>query len=185
VPLGNYFGNVDPSRGLRLTISPWQKSSSRALPSSVKCGGHYANSVLATSDAVVRGFDEALMLNDRGEIAEGSCENVFLIVSGTLVTNDETADILPGITRATVLTLAERLGIPIRISRISVSELMDADEVFLTGTVAEVAAVGEIDGRLYRSCDPDSTTSLIGKAYSAAVRGFAHTDLRWCTYVPY
>ena len=90
--LGGYFG-AGQENGIRVTISPWRKFPSTALPATAKCCGHYANSVLAMQDAVARGFAEAILLNDRGDVAEGTGENVFLVKDGVVRTNDETADV--------------------------------------------------------------------------------------------
>src|SRR5665213_3106713 len=131
----------------RATISPIMKTPSRAMPSTVKAGGHYTNSIRALADAHARGFDESILLNDRGEVAEGSGENVFIVQGGELITNGADADILLGITRDSVLAIAREAGIPTRIRPITLDDLARSDEAFFTGTAAEVVPIVAIDER--------------------------------------
>jgi branched-chain amino acid aminotransferase len=168
--------------GFRATISPVQKFSSRALPSTVKAGGHYTNSVLALQDAVARGFDEAILLNERGDVAEGSGENIFIVRGGVLRTNDASSDVLYGITRDSILQLAADEGIPSEIGPISLDALLGADEAFFTGTAAEVVPILSIDGRAFPDDRP--ITSRLARRYAAAVRGGdAHFAAPWLTYL--
>src|ERR1700684_2488290 len=112
------FDGILPGAGVplfRATVSPFMKTPSRALPSTVKAGGHYTNSIRALAEAQARGFDETILRNDRGEIAEGSGENIFVVRGGELITNDADADILPGITRASVLAIAREAGVTTRV----------------------------------------------------------------------
>lgn len=160
---------IDPGAGTRVCISPWQKTPSRSLPSSVKASGHYTNSILALQDAVSRGFDEALLLNDRGEVAEASGENLFIVRNGALRTNDASADVLEGITRDTVITLARDRGYTVGVGPITREYLFGADEVFLTGTAAEIMPVAQIDDHRFPSARP--ITAELQHAYTAAVRG--------------
>lgn len=163
----------------RVTISPWQKTSSRALPSTVKACGHYTNSILALHDAYERGFDEALLLNAQGFVAEGSGENVFLVKDGVLSTNDASQDVLLGITRDSIITLAGDLDIPVEIRSIHPNELLAVDELFLTGTAAEVLPVAELDGRPY-AC-PGAITQRLQIAYRDAVSGKDPRRADWLT----
>jgi branched-chain amino acid aminotransferase len=177
--LGNYFG-AGQEDGIRVTISPWRKFSSKALPSTVKASGHYANSVLAMTDAVERGFDEAILLNDRGEVAEGTGENVFVVKDGVVRTNDRSADVLHGITRASVIDLARDLGLPLEIGILTVDDLLEADEVFFTGTAAEVTPLACIDDRIYSKTRP--VTLALRAAYLAAVAGEDAKHADWVTF---
>jgi branched-chain amino acid aminotransferase len=179
--LGNYFG-AGQENGIRVTISPWRKFSSKALPSTVKASGHYANSVLAMTDAVSRGFDEAILLNDRGEVAEGTGENIFIVKNGMLRTNDRSADVLHGITRASVIDLARDRGIPVEIGPLVVDDLYDADEVFFTGTAAEVTPLACIDASVLPSARP--VTLALRDAYLAATLGDDERHADWVTFVP-
>jgi branched-chain amino acid aminotransferase len=176
----NYFG-AGQEAGIRTTISPWRKFSSQALPSTVKACGHYANSVLAMSDAVKRGFSEAILLNDRGEIAEGTGENVFIFKDGILQTNDTSADILDGITRATVLTLARERNIQTHIAPLTLDDLLTADEAFFTGTAVEVTPLTCVDDHVYPEARP--VTTLLRDAFRAAVMGEDELHLDWVRYV--
>jgi len=178
--LGDYFG-AGQGDGIRATISPWRKFSSKAMPSTVKASGHYANSVLAMQDAVRRGFDEAILLNDRGEVAEGTGENVFLVKDGVVRTNDRSADVLEGITRASVLDLCADLGIPVEIGPIELDDLYAADEVFFTGTAVEVTPINAIDDRVFLPERPIATR--IRAAFRKAVVGEDRRHADWITWV--
>ncbi len=166
--------------GARATLSPIQKFSSLAMPSTVKAGGHYTNSVLALQDAVARGFDEAILLNDRGDVCEGSGENIFIVKDGALRTNDASADILYGITRDSVLHIARDEGIACAIGPISPADLLAADEAFFTGTAAEIIPILCVDAREYSSERP--VTERLRRIYSRAVRGGEPRYDAWLTY---
>jgi branched-chain amino acid aminotransferase len=163
------------------TVSPIMKSPSAALPSWVKAGGHYTNSILALSDALARGFDEAILLNDRGNVAEGSGENIFLVFDGVLTTNDGSADILEGITRASVLEIARELGIPANVRALTREDLANCEEAFFTGTAAEVVPIVRIDGRIMPEARP--LTDTLRTTYAAVVRGNRPAPENWLTYV--
>ena len=163
------------------TVSPTMKTPSAALPSSVKAGGHYTNSILALSDALERGFDEAIMLNDRGDVAEGSGENIFVIRDGTLITNDGSSDILEGITRDSVLEIARSEGIPTLIRALTRADLAACDEAFFTGTAAEVVPIVRIDERTLPAQRP--VTDRIRVSYAAIVRGERPAPGAWLTFV--
>ena len=166
--LGNYFG-AGQEDGIRATISPWRKFSSSALPSTVKGCGHYANSVLAMTEAVKRGFSEAILLNDRGEVAEGTGENVFVVKDGVVRTNDVSADILDGITRASVIELARDRGLTVRVEPITIDDLMGADEAFFTGTAVEVTPLACVDDTIYSLERP--VTTMLREAFRHAKMG--------------
>jgi branched-chain amino acid aminotransferase len=145
----------------------------------VKAGGHYTNSIRALHDVQKRGFDEAILRNMRGEIAEGSGENVFVIKSGTLITNDESADILPGITRDSVLTIARAAGIRIEVRPLAVDDLAQADEAFFTGTAAEIVPIVRFESR---ELSVGPITKQLRTAYSDIVRGAAPAPGDWLTF---
>jgi branched-chain amino acid aminotransferase len=163
------------------TVSTTMKTPSAALPSSVKAGGHYTNSILALADAIRRGFDEAIMLNDRGNVAEGSGENIFVIRDGVLITNDGTSDILEGITRDSVLQLARADGIATEVRAIVRDDLAACDEAFFTGTAAEVVPIVRIDDRVMPDARP--ITDRLRLAYAATVRGERPAPGAWLTFV--
>src|SRR5947209_10191508 len=145
-PTGKYLANADP--GVRVTISSVGKFDNAAIPAWGKACGQYINSVRAVQEAQRKGFDEALLLNSRGEVSEGSGENLFVVKDGALITNDKDASILMGVTRASILDIAGDLGIPKRVAPISVEDVLGADELFFTGTPIEVTAIHEIAGHV-------------------------------------
>ncbi len=163
------------------TVSPIMKSPSAALPSWVKAGGHYTNSILALSDALARGFDEAILLNDRGNIAEGSGENLFVVREGVLTTNDGSSDILEGITRGSVLEIARELGIPTNVRTMTRDDLAVCDEAFFTGTAAEVVPIVRIDDRIMSEAHP--LTDRLRLTYADVVRGNRPAPGDWLTLV--
>lgn len=163
------------------TVSPIMKSPSAALPSWVKAGGHYTNSILALSDALARGFDEAILLNDRGNIAEGSGENLFVVREGVLTTNDGGSDILEGITRGSVLEIARELGIPTNVRTMTPDDLAVCDEAFFTGTAAEVVPIVRIDDRIMSEAHP--LTDRLRLTYADVVRGNRPAPGDWLTLV--
>jgi branched-chain amino acid aminotransferase len=163
------------------TVSPVMKSPSAALPSWVKAGGHYTNSILALSDALARGFDEAILLNDRGNVAEGSGENIFVVIDGTLITNDGRSDILEGITRDSVLQIAGQLGIPTSVRTLTRDDLQACEEAFFTGTAAEVVPIVRIDDRIMPEERP--LTDRLRVAYADVVRGNRPAPGDWLTLV--
>jgi branched-chain amino acid aminotransferase len=163
------------------TVSPIMKSPSAALPSWVKAGGHYTNSILALADALARGFDEAILLNDRGNVAEGSGENIFAIVDGVLTTNDGSSDILEGITRDSVLAIARQLGIPTSVRTLTREDLARCEEAFFTGTAAEVVPIVRIDDRIMPEERP--LTDRLRLTYAGVVRGNRPAPGDWLTLV--
>lgn len=163
------------------TVSPIMKSPSAALPSWVKAGGHYTNSILALSDAIARGFDEAILLNDRGNVAEGSGENIFVIENGVLITNDGGSDILEGITRGSVLEIAKELGMATKVRALTRADLATCDEAFFTGTAAEVVPIVRIDDRIMPESRP--VTDRLRVTYSDVVRGNRPAPGDWLTFV--
>src|SRR5919198_999586 len=159
-PTGAYHAG-GPDRGVRVTISPIRKFDNSAMPAWAKACGQYINSARAVNEAQRRGFDEAILLNAKGEIAEGSGENLFVVKNGTLVTNDKDDSILMGITRASILDLARDLKIPTRVAPISVNDLMTADELFFSGTAVEVTPVREVDGTVIGDGKPGPITKRL------------------------
>ena len=183
IAVRGFSGTIAPggAAGCRLTISPVMKTPSKALPSTVKGNGHYTNSIRALHEAMDRGFDEALLLNDRGNVAEGTGENLFLVKNGRLHTNPISEDVLDGITRRSTMTLAEDLGIPVDVAPITKDELFEADEVFLTGTAAELVSAACVDDHLYDRKRP--VTTQLHAAYRTATKGEDPRHHDWVTYV--
>jgi branched-chain amino acid aminotransferase len=180
--LGSFLGENALRNGIRVTISSWRKFHHTMLPTMAKASGHYANSVLAAHEALDRGFDDAILLNQDGTVANATGENIFFVKNGTLFTNDESSSIVPGITRDCVLTIARENNVPVTIRPFTREELMRADEVFLTGTAAEVTPVREIDGREL-STGKRTFGALFQRAYLRAASGNDENHKDWLTPV--
>ena len=155
------FGKYLPPEGIRATIVSWRRVSNTMLPVMAKIGGIYVNSVLALVEARSKGFDEAILMDANGYIAEGSGENIFIVRKGKIYTPPTYASILEGITRDTIITLATDEGIPVEERPIAREEVYIADEVFLVGTAAEVTPVVEIDGRIIGDGKPGPVTKKL------------------------
>ena len=181
MPLGAYLGE-GLTKGVRVCISSVRRFDAAAIPTTGKACGQYVNSVRAVQEALRRGFDEAIFLNQRGEVAEGSGENLFLVQGNSILTNGEEADVLPGITRATVLEIAAALGIPSRVAPISIEDLQSADELFFTGTAAEVTPIRDVDGRPVGDGTPGPITLRLQKAFFDVVHGRDPRFRRWLTH---
>ncbi|MBI3002695.1 MAG: branched-chain amino acid transaminase, partial [candidate division NC10 bacterium] len=167
LPLGDY---LDTSQGLKVGFSSWRRISDNAIPARCKVAGGYVNSALARTEAAQQGYDEALFLTEDGLVCEGSAENIFLVRAGRLITPDRSADILEGITRETLLTLArEELGLPVEERPVGRTELYLADEVFLCGTGAQVAPVVEVDRRPIGEGTIGPVTARLQRLYFDAV----------------
>jgi branched-chain amino acid aminotransferase len=180
MPMGDY---LDIERGLRLTVSSWQRIDDNAIPARAKVIGSYVNAALASDDARRKGFDEALMLTGDGHLAEASSSNVFLVAGDEVLTTESSDDILVGITRGVVLQLARELGFSVRETRVDRSQLLAADEVFLCGTGVQVAPVTEVDGRLIGNGKPGDATLTLQRRYLEVVRGEVADHAEWRTPV--
>jgi branched-chain amino acid aminotransferase len=181
-PLGAYLGDDGLANGVKVTISSWRKFDRSMLPPTVKGCGHYMNSILAAQEAAARGASEAILLNADGTVAEATGENVFHVKGGVLTTNGDPSNILPGITRDSVLTLAVDLGVPSVVRPFRPDDLFAADEVFMTGTAAEVTPVAAIDGRVLPARAADGITARLQRAYFNCVRGRDPRYERWLSH---
>ena len=181
VPTGKYLANADD--GVRVTVSPIRKFDNSAMPAWAKACGQYINSARAVNDAQRRGFDEALLLNSQGLVAEGSGENLFVVKNGGVITNDKDASILMGVTRASVLEIAKDLGIGATVAPISVEDVLGADELFFTGTAVEVTAIREVDGRVISGGKPGPITRRIQDTFNQAVRGELPQYRKWLSFI--
>ena len=180
-PLGEYLPRERP---LRVCVSSWERISDNAVPARCKIGGSYINPALAKTDAIAMGFDECLMLTRDGSVAEGTTSNLFLVVDGELVTPASTEDILVGITRNSVIRLAgQELGLVVEERQVDRSELYQATEAFLCGTGAEIASIGEIDGRPIGDGGVGSITGRLRELYVQAVVGRLDGYHGWLTPV--
>lgn len=184
VPFGRYLGPDALEKGVRCMFSSWERISPRALPPEVKACGQYINSILAKLEAVEHGFDEALLLDHRGFVAEGSGENLFAVKNEELITPPLYASILKGITRDTVITLArEELGIRVVERDITRAELYNMDEVFITGTAGEITPVIEIDNIPIGNGKPGPITRKLQRAFSEVTLGKNPKYEHWVTPV--
>lgn len=168
-PWGAYLGEEALKHGIRVQVSTWERVGANTIPHAAKATGVYLNSMLAVQGAVDAGFDEAILLTPDGYVADGSGENVFVVRDGVLFTPDLSASILPGITRATILEMAQDLGYRVVEKALVRSDLYLADEVFLTGTAAEVTPVRHVDGHTLGP--PGPLTLELQKAYDDTVHG--------------
>ncbi|HEX9460671.1 MAG TPA: branched-chain amino acid transaminase [Thermoanaerobaculia bacterium] len=169
--------------GVRITVSPWRKFGAEMMPTTAKACGQYINSILAVRDAARRGYDEALLLDAGGGVAEGSGENLFVVHDGVVRTNDDRHSILMGITRDSVMTIARGLGLPVETRALTVEDLLIADEAFFTGTAAEVAPISEVDGVEIGNGRPGEITRRIQQAFFDATSGRSKQYRRWLHFV--
>jgi branched-chain amino acid aminotransferase len=166
-----YLGEDGLRKGVRCKISSWARIDPRSLPTMAKAAGNYANSILARIEAQKLGYDEAILLNTIGMVTEGTGENLFVVRDRIIYTPPLSAGILPGITRESVLQLGRDLGYRVKERNISRGELLTSNEVFLTGTAAEVTPVREIDGHVMGNGSVGPVTEKIQTTFLNLVRG--------------
>ncbi|MGD9697062.1 MAG: branched-chain amino acid transaminase [Thermoleophilia bacterium] len=179
---GAYLGEDGLRHGIRAKVSSWRRIGSTTIPATAKAGGQYLNSILAKIETHKAGYQEAILLNEAGYVADGSGENLFLVRDGVLITPPVQASILEGITRASIITIAGDEGIPVLEREVARGELYTADEVFITGTAAEVCPVNEVDD--HRLGDPGPITQKLQERFFAATEGRDPLSARWLDYVP-
>lgn len=178
-PFGPY---LDLEKGARCCTSSWRRVADTGIPARAKITGIYANSALAKTEAQLNGFDEAIMLDDRGHVSEGSGENIFVVQDGRLITPPPSSDILVGITRDTVMTLArQELNIETVERDIDRTELYTADECFMTGTAAHVTPVVEVDHRPIGDGKMGPITGRLVQLYFDVIKGKNPKYRDWCT----
>lgn len=179
VPFGEYIA-ID--RGITAQVVSWRRNSDQALPARAKIVGGYANSAFSKTEAVLNGYDEAIVLTTDGHVSEGSAENLFMVRDGKLITPPVTDDILEGITRSGLMQLArEEMGLETVIRTIDRSELYGADEVFLCGTGAQISPVVEIDHRSVGTGEVGPITRQLATLYFDVVRGKSPAYSDWLT----
>jgi branched-chain amino acid aminotransferase len=181
--LGSFLGEKALRNGIRATVSSWKKFPHSCLPTMAKASGHYANSVLAAHEALDGGFDDAILLNIDGTVSSTSGGNLFFVRDQQLFTNDEGSSIVPGITRDCIITLARDAGVPVTIRAFTREELLRADEVFMTGTAAEVTPLRQIDSVMFDT-GKSSLASQLQRAYLAAATGQNALHADWLTPIP-
>jgi branched-chain amino acid aminotransferase len=181
VPFGRY---VDAEEGAHVTVSSWRRISDNTIPARGKISGSYVNSALIKTDALRAGFDEAIVLNDDGHIAEGSAENVFMLRDGIVVTPPITDNVLEGITRRTVMTLLrDELGVEVRERPIDRTELYVCDELFFSGTGVQIAAITKVDHRPVGTGKMGPLVNDLRDVYFDVVRGKVAKYRHWNTPV--
>jgi branched-chain amino acid aminotransferase len=182
-PWGTYLGDDCLENGARLIISSWRRPDPNVLPTGAKATGQYINSGLAKVEAIKGGYDDALMLSPEGTMAEGSGENLFIIRDTTLITPPESAGILMGVTRHSVIKIANDLGYEVLERKFVRSDIYTADEAFLTGTAAEVTPIREVDDRPIGSGSRGPVTKEIQQTYFSAVKGGLEQYADWVELV--
>ncbi|MEM3267872.1 MAG: branched-chain amino acid transaminase [Conexivisphaerales archaeon] len=178
-PFASYFER----QGLRVCVSSWRRVSNTSMLPRAKASANYLNSCIATIEAKISGYDEAILLDQNGYVSEGAGENIFMVSDGKLVTPEVYSSILEGITRDTVIKIALDKGIEVNCRPIDRSELYTADEMFFTGTAAEVEPVIEVDGRRVGDGKPGKITEEIKRSYTDVVTGRAQKYRHWLTEV--
>jgi len=182
-PLGHY---LDVSRGIKVRISSWQRVDQKMIPPQAKPTGIYLNTCLAKTEAEDKNFDEAIFQNPDGSVAEGSAENIFLVKNKELITPSTSENILEGITRNTIIELARKeFGLGVRQRKVLKNELYEAEEVFLTGTGAEVTPVIQVDKKKIGQGRVGPVTQRLQLLYFQIVRGENPKYLRWLTSVDF
>lgn len=181
LPLGDY---VDTSKGLHVCVSSWVRIEDNAIPPRGKIQGSYVNTALAKTDALLNGFDDAIMLSQDGHVSEGSAMNLFLVRDGVLVTTPVSENILEGITRLTIIELAKiELGIETEIRKIDRTELYTCDELFFCGTGAQVSPITKVDHRAVGNGKIGPISKKLQDLYFKVVRGQHPKYKHWCTSV--
>ena len=181
-PWGTYLGEGALERGVTAKISSWERIGPNVIPHVSKATGVYLNSMLAVQEAVASGYDEAILLTHQGFVADGSGENIFVVKDGAIWTPDLSSSILPGITRDTVIQIAQDLGYPVEEKNLIRTDLYLADEIFICGTAAEVTPLRAVDDR--EIGDPGPITREIQSAYLDTVRGKREQWSHWLDYAP-
>lgn len=177
-----YLGQRSPDQGLKACVSSFTRHHPNAMMTKAKVSGNYANSIMAKTDAQRNGFDEAILLDPQGYVAECTGANLYVVRNGRLITPPADA-ILEGITRDTVAALARDLGIPVQESQLSRDHLYVVDEVFVCGTAAEIVGVSSVDGRPVGAGVTGPITKTLREAYQSAVRGAHARSDGWIVLV--
>ncbi len=181
---GAYLGEEGKRDGIRAKVSSWRRISPESLIPHAKAGGQYLNSVLAKIETHKAGYDEAILLDDHGHVCEGSGENIFVVRNGVIHTPPPTASILDGINRRSIITIATDLGFSVVERDIARAELYLADEVFLSGTAAELVPVREVDDHPVGDGRPGEITRAVQTTFEDALHGRAERYRDWLDPIP-
>ncbi len=179
---GAYLGAAGVETGVRATVSSWVRMDSRSLPPQAKCGANYANSALAKMEATIGGYDEAILLNSSGMVAEGPGENIFRVKNGVVSTPPASSGILRGITRDTVIQFLAPEHVPFQRTDFTREDLFTADELFYTGTAAGITPIREVDGRAIGT-GKYPIVQRLQRRYEDTIHGRDPTYAAWLTYV--
>jgi len=181
---GKYLGAEALEKGVDVCVSSWARIAPNTLPAMAKSAANYMNSQLIKMEAVTLGYAEGIALDTDGHVSEGSGENIFLVKKGTLITPPIVSSVLPGITRDSVIALARRLGIPVVQERVPREMLYLADEVFFTGTAAELTPIRSIDKIVVGSGARGPITEALQRAFFDVVECRVPDEFSWLTFVP-
>jgi branched-chain amino acid aminotransferase len=180
-PWGAYLGEEGQRTGIRAKVSSWKRVGPNVIPHTAKATGIYLNSMLAVTEAQRAGYDEAILLTDEGFVADGSGENVFVVRDGRIMTPPLSTSILPGITRSTVIEIAQEVGYIVDQVNLIRTDLYLADEVFMVGTAAEVTPLRSVDDH---ELGVGPVTMELQQAYLATVRGKIESRHHWLDFLP-
>jgi branched-chain amino acid aminotransferase len=183
-PWGKYLGPEALEAGVKVCISTWRRCAPDTMPMMAKSGANYAGGQLIKMEAVARGYAEGIALDAFGRVSEGSGENVFIVYKGKLLTPPLSASVLPGITRDSVIVLAGEMGIPVVEQNIPREMLYIADEVFFTGSAAEISPISHIDDVQIGAGRRGPLTERLQKRFFDIIEGRVDDDYGWLTYVP-
>ena len=183
-PWGKYLGEEAMEKGVSVCVSSWNRNAPNTMPMMAKAGANYMNSQLIKLEAISHGYVEGIALDVYGMVSEGSGENVFLVQRGNLITPSFGSSVLPGITRRTVTTIAKEMGLNVIEEPVPREALYIADEVFFTGSAAEITPISKIDGITIGEGKAGEITRKLQKAYFDIVEGRAEDTHGWLTMVP-
>jgi branched-chain amino acid aminotransferase len=177
------FGDLFNKNGITATISKWRKFSDLSTPIQAKMGGNYLNSILATQDAKQKGFDEAIFLDQSGNVSEAPGENIFLVKNNKLITPTLSASALDGITQKSIITLAKDMNLEVKARKVSKKELKFADEIFLSGTAAEITPIIKLDKKKIGDGKVGKITKSLMTSYAEIVMNKNKKYSHWLTQV--
>lgn len=180
---GKYLGDEALEKGVDVCVSSWWRMAPNTFPALAKSGANYMNSQLIKMEALVDGYSEGIALNIRGHISEGSGENIFLVINGKVYTPPLSSSVLPGITRDTVIVLLKDMGIPIIEETIPREMLYIADEVFFTGSAAEITPIRSIDRIIIGAGKPGPVVKQLQQEFFAYINGEREDKYGWLTYI--